>query len=154
MVYVSRSLVASAKRKPWSQRLRTKRKKTMHDALEFLAEYWFSVLLLASALVLGVSLLNFWRRRREWSLPLLLLASAFLLLSIGGLALPVVWALWLAGTMLGILFVMVLLVITTGSWSALAGYSVGGLLLLGLGGAGSGTIARGLSETAKLLASL
>src|SRR5437879_7486797 len=104
MVYVSRALGASGKRKPWSQRLGTKRKKTMHDALEFLAEHWFSVLLLALALVLGGSLVNVWRRRREWSLPLLLLASAFLLLSIGGLALPVVWALWLAGTTLAILF--------------------------------------------------
>src|SRR5712692_4221507 len=117
----------------------------MNRPLDFLVEHWFSVLLLVIAFVLGVALLDAWRRRREWSLPLLLLGSAFALLSAGGLALPVDWALWLAGTTLAILFVMVFIVITTGSWSALLGYCVGSLLLVGLGGAGSGAIGRGLA---------
>src|SRR6267378_5625516 len=85
---------------------------------------------------------------------LLLSGSAFALLGFGGLALRLDWALWLAGTMLTILFVMVLVVITTGSWSARLGYSVGALLLIGLGGAGCGIITRGLSEAGKLLTSL
>src|SRR6266478_1996333 len=126
----------------------------MNRPLEFFAEHWFSVLLLAIALLLAASLLNVWRRRREWSLTLLLSGSAFALLGFGGLALRLDWALWLAGAMLTILFVMVLVVITTGSWSARLGYIVGALLLVGLGGAGCGVITRGLSEAGKLLVSL
>ena len=126
----------------------------MQGALNFLTEQWFSVLLLAIALVFGVLLLSGRRRHREWSLPLLLLSSTFALLGVGGLALPVGWALWLAAAMLAILFIMLLVVITTGTWSAALGYSVAALLLLGLGGASSGTVAQGLSEVGKLIVSL
>src|SRR5579871_1483942 len=127
---------------------------TMNGASEFFAEHWFSILLLAIALVLGASLLNVWRRRREWSWPLMLTGSAFSLLGVGGLTLQTEWGLWLSGAMLAVLFIMVLLVITTGSWSALLGYGVGALLLVGVGGLGNRAIARGLSETGKVLASL
>ena len=123
----------------------------MHGNLDVLAEHWFSFLLLAIALVLGVSVLNVWRRRGEWSLPLLLVGSAAALLGVGGLALPVMWGLWLAGAALAILFVMLLMVITTGSWYAPLGYSVGALLLLGLGGAGSSAVAGRSDATAVAL---
>jgi uncharacterized membrane protein len=126
----------------------------MHGILDVLAEHWFSFLLLAIAVVLGVSLLNVWRRRGEWSLLLLLTGSAVALLSVGGLALPATWGVWLAGAALALLFVMLLLVIITGSWSAPLGYAVGAVLLLGLGGAASGTVAQGLAEAGKLLQSL
>src|SRR5436309_3236821 len=127
---------------------------TMPGALDFLSEHWFSVLLLASALILGAALLNVWRRRREWSRTLLLSASAFAFLGVGGLVLPAGWGLWLVVAMLVLLFIMLLVVITTGSWSAILGYTVGGLLLLGLGGATCDRIAWGLFEAGKLLASL
>lgn len=127
---------------------------TMLGILDFLTEHWFSVLLLAIALLWGLALLNVRRRRREWSLPLLLSGSAFALLGLGGLVLPVAWGVWSSAVLLAILFIMLLVVITTGSWSAALGYSVGGLLLFGLGGAGSRAIGQGLSEAGKLIASL
>jgi uncharacterized membrane protein len=126
----------------------------MPGALEFLAGHWFSVLLLLIALILGGSLLVARLRRREWSMQWLLLAAACALAGAGGLALPVAWGLWLAGAMLAVLFVALLIVITSGAWSARLGYTVGALLLLGLGGAVSGAVAQGLSEFGKLLLSL
>jgi uncharacterized membrane protein len=126
----------------------------MTGIYDLFAEQWFSLLLLAIALVLGAFLLLVRWRRDAWSLPLLLSASAFALLGAGGLALPLPWALWLAGAMLAILFLMLLVVITTGAWSATLGYSTGALLLLGLGGGGCRAVAQGLSEVGKLFASL
>src|SRR5947209_2656579 len=100
----------------------------MPGALGFRRDHWVTVLLLATALVLGAALLHVWRRRREWSLALLMSASALALLGVGGLVLPAGWALWLAVAMLAFLFIMLLVVITTGAWSAILGYTVGGLL--------------------------
>jgi uncharacterized membrane protein len=126
----------------------------MKGPIDLLAEHGLSILLLATALVLGTSLLIVRRRRGAWSLPLLLLSSAFALVGAGGLALPFTWALWLAGAMLALLFVMLLLVITTGAWSAALGYGIGALLLLGLGGAGNHAVAQGLTEAGNLFVSL
>jgi uncharacterized membrane protein len=126
----------------------------MYRPFDLLAGHWLSMLLLVIALVLGTLLLIARRRSADWSLPLLLSGSAFALLAAGGLALSLDWALWLAGAMLAILFVMLLVVITTGSWSAPLGYATGGLLLLGIGGACTGLVAQGLFEAGKLFLSL
>src|SRR5262245_58944805 len=126
----------------------------MNRLLDASAENWFSILLMAIALLLGAALLYVWHRRREWPLPLILFGSAFALLGVGGLAVPAPWGWWLAGGSAAILFVMLLGVIITGAWSAALGYSVGGLLLLGLGAAGNSAIAHGLAEAGKLIASL
>jgi uncharacterized membrane protein len=134
----------------------------MDRASYLLSAYWFSGLLLAVALALGLWLFLAWRRRHALSFPLLLSASAFGLAGAGGLisALvewgkfleePAAWAWWTAGAALAALFAMLLLVLISGRWSAWLGYALGGLALLGLGGLSAEAASRGLAETGKVL---
>jgi uncharacterized membrane protein len=126
----------------------------MNGLRDYLTGHWFSLLLLAVALALGAALLLVRRRRNAWSLPLMLLGSAFALLGIGGLVLPFDIALWIGAIALSALFVMLLIVITTGAWWAPLGFGVGALLLFGLGGVCGETFSEGLTETGKLALSL
>src|SRR5262249_44377401 len=106
----------------------------MDSLRQFLLPHWFGVLLLIAGLVQGLLLLLGWQRRKVWSLPLFLVGSGCALAGLGGLLLPWDTALWVAGLALFALFVMLLVVIVTGNWSAPAGYAVGALTLFGLGG--------------------
>src|SRR5262249_1507318 len=121
---------------------------------DLLAENWFSLLLLLLTLGLGASLLLLRYRRKTWSLPLLLSGSAVGLIGAGGMLLPVDSGLWIGAAMLAVLFVMLLVVITSGSWWAPLGYTVGAVLLLAIGGAACETVGEWLAETGKVALSL
>ncbi len=123
----------------------------MNWAADFLANHWLSLVLLLAALVLGAFLLVLRQRRQAWSIPLLLLGSSFALLGLGGLTLPFAWALWLGAAALAILFVMLLVVITSGSWWAPLGYTIGALLLLGIGGVCADPLTEWLSEAGRVV---
>src|SRR5437899_1678505 len=104
---------------------------------------WFSLLILAVAAALAVRLLIVWQRRRTAPLSLLLPASALGLVGLGGILAPFLirfnvvetsaWAWWMAGGVAVVLFGMLLVVVMTGRWSAILGYTVGGILLLAVG---------------------
>jgi hypothetical protein len=126
----------------------------MEPLKQFLVLHWFGVLLLAIGLVLAGLLLRDWRRTKAWSLNLLLPAAAFGLAGWGGLFLPAEWGLWIAGAALAVLFLLLLTVIISGNWWPVAGYSVGALLLLGLGGACTEFFSNGLVEGGRLMTSL
>jgi uncharacterized membrane protein len=126
----------------------------MNQALDFVVSYWFSLFLLAAALGLAGAALFLWQRRGAWSVPFLLGSAAFAIVGLGGLALPFDWGLWLGGAALAVLFVMLLVVITTGSWSAALGYSFGALWVLALGGVGNAALGEWLKDGGKLVASL
>ncbi|HEV3447096.1 MAG TPA: hypothetical protein VG099_20825, partial [Gemmataceae bacterium] len=126
----------------------------MYQAIEYLKDNWFSLLLLAVAVGLGAALLIAYSRRRSWSLPLLLTGAAFALLGVGGLVLPFGISLWVGVGAAAILFAMLLVVITTGSWWAPLGYAIGAVLLLTLGGIGNAAIAAGLAEVGQIVLSL
>src|SRR5260370_28356735 len=113
----------------------------MYQALEYLKENWFSLLLLIVAISLGAPLLIAYSRRRSWSLPLLLTGAAFALLGVGGLVLPFSISLWVGAAAAAIFFGMLLVVITTGSWWAPLGYTIGAVLLLTLSRIGNAAIA-------------
>src|SRR5947209_18608212 len=117
-----------------------------------LGTYWLTYVLLAGALVLGLR----WRRARQRgsaSWPLAVSAALLGLLGVGGLLGPLLvrlqvvedptsWAWWVAGVPLALLFVAVLVVVSTGRWSARLGYGLCVLALLGLGGLSSAAISR------------
>jgi uncharacterized membrane protein len=126
----------------------------MNQAWDFSVSHWFSLVLVAAALGIGAATLWVRRRRQTWSLPHILGASALALLAAGGLALPSDWGLWLGGAALTTLFVMLLIVILSGSWSAPLGYAAGALLLVALGGVGSDAVGEWLVDAGKLIASL
>jgi uncharacterized membrane protein len=126
----------------------------MNRFADFLTENWFSLVLMLVALVLGTWLLLLRYRWRTWSLPLLLSGSAVGLIGAGGLLLPVDWGLWIGAGMLAVLFVMLLVVITSGTWWAPLGYAVGAALLLAIGGAACETVGEWLAETGKVALSL
>ncbi|MBV9123271.1 MAG: hypothetical protein JO112_07940, partial [Planctomycetes bacterium] len=132
--------------------------------LQFLIHHSFGLLLLAAALVLGLVLLLRLRRGR-WSLALLLLSTSCTLMGLGGLAGPgwvalhfpgnwSLWAGWLVGSALAALFVMLVVVVLTGHWSARLGFTMGGLLLFGLGGLCEQAVSQGLAEGVRTLARL
>ena len=126
----------------------------MNQALEFIADKWFSLALLVLAVVCA-GLLLYWRlRRQSWSLSLLLVGAALACVAIGGLVIQFEVALWMGGGLLLVLFGMLLVVIITGSWWAPLGYFVGTLLLAAIGGAGSEAAGQGLVEAGKVLTSL
>src|SRR6516162_6450149 len=112
----------------------------------FFTDNWFAFVLLALASVLGVWLLMAWQRKKTWSLPILLPASALALTGIGGLVLPSGWGLWLGLGALAVLFVMLLLVVVTSRWWAPAGYAIAAIGFLGLGGACTQALSQGLIE--------
>src|SRR5215831_9075259 len=100
----------------------------MNRATEFLTANWFSLFLFVLALTSGAMLLFLRQRRRNWSLGLILLGSLLAAAAVGGLVLPFEWGLWLSAAVLGVLFIMLLVVIITGAWSAPVGYTAGALL--------------------------
>src|SRR5438132_908519 len=126
----------------------------MYQAVEYLKENWFSLLLLAVAVGLGAALLIAYSRRGGWSLPLLLTGAALALLGLGGLVLPFDIALWAGAGAAAILFGMLLVVITTGSWWAPLGYVIGAVLFLTIGGICNAAVGVGLAEAGKTIISL
>jgi uncharacterized membrane protein/Mg-chelatase subunit ChlD len=125
----------------------------MDQTLLLLSRHGLGGLCLAVAAVLGGVLLIKRRRQTAWSIPLLVLGSAFALAGMGGLFLPHSWGWWVAGAALAILFVMLLVLVLTEHWWAPLGYAAGGLLLLGLGSAGAVRLSEALVETVKDLRS-
>src|SRR5438445_212745 len=126
----------------------------MYQAVEYLKENWFSLLLLAVAVSLGAALLIAYSRRGSWSLSLLLAGAAFAFLGLGGLVLPFDIALWSGAGAAAILFGMLLVVITTGSWWAPLGYVIGAALFLTIGGICNAAVGMGLAEAGKTVLSL
>src|SRR5437588_7720621 len=126
----------------------------MYQAVEYLKENWFSLLLLAVAVSLGAALLIAYSRRGSWSLSLLLTGAAFAFLGLGGLVLPFDIALWSGAGAAAILFSMLLVVITTGSWWAPLGYGIGAALFLTIGGICNAAVGVGLAEAGKTIISL
>ena len=126
----------------------------MLEAKEFLGSHWFGLALFVAALGLGG--LSLWRKRRTeaWSLSLLLSGSACALVGIGGLAVPFNWGLWLGAGMLVILFGMLLVVITSGWWNALAGYCIGVCLFLAGGAVCCEKLGQWITDGFKTIASL
>jgi uncharacterized membrane protein len=126
----------------------------MSRVTDFLAENWFSLSLLLLSLLMGGGLLLRWYRRRGWSQPMMLVGAALALCGLGGLVLPFEWGLWIGAAGLAILFAMLLVVITTGSWWAPLGYSIGAILMLALGGIGAASMGEWFTEAAKVVLSL
>jgi uncharacterized membrane protein len=135
--------------------------------VEFLQSHWLALLLLAVGLVLAALVLLLRQQKRAWPLSLILWSFFFLLLGIGGLELfpsllraaglevnSEILAAWIAGVTLAALAIMAVVVITTGHWFAPLGYSVGALLLLGIGGLIAEPGSRLLSDFGRLSVSL
>src|SRR5262245_922589 len=112
----------------------------------FTATYWLSGVLLVAALAIGALLYRTWRRRGAAPSALALPGAVAALVGLGGLIPPLVvklglledplpWAWGLAGLALGGLFVMLIVVITTGRWLAILAYALAAFALLGLGAA-------------------
>lgn len=108
-------------------------------------------------LVVGVALGQWlWRRRRAgrgqlfW--PVLILAIG--LFGLGGLILPSEAALWSAGAFAALLFLAVLVVLISGTWSYYVGLVLGAGLALSLGGWLMRPVNTGLGDAYRLLSSV
>lgn len=128
----------------------------------FVATHWLSGLLAGIALILGLRLLLASKRDRVLSFPLLLWTCALGCLALGGIATagvdhfnlltnPALWGWWATGVALAVLFGALLLVVTTGRWSAGLGYTLGVVLLLGMGGVWSEAVGKCLLDGAKVV---
>jgi len=127
----------------------------MVQVLDYLQVHSFTAALLGLGVFLGAFLLVGRRRRKTWSLPLILSCAAVGLLGVGGLLLaPTDWAVWIASVAAACLFVMLAMVVLTGNWWAPLGYVVAAVLLLGLGGIAADPGSRTLHAAARLLTSL
>src|SRR5207244_8047700 len=112
----------------------------------YFADHWFAFVLLGGAACLGVWLIASWQRQKAWSRPIVLPAAAFALAGIGGLALAPSWGLWIGLGALAVLFTMALIVVVTSRWWAPVAFAATAAAFLGLGGAATPTISRGLIE--------
>jgi uncharacterized membrane protein len=126
----------------------------MDGLREFLTTNWLAGLVTVVGLALGALALGLGRRRKSWSVPVVIGAAGLGLLGAGGLAVPFDWATWLASVAGIVLFVMVLAVVVTGRWSAPLGLAVGALLLLGLGGLSLGALGETLADAGRSLLQL
>jgi uncharacterized membrane protein len=122
----------------------------MNDTSLWLAENWFSLLMLLVAIGLAVRA----ALRPGHRFAFYAFAGFLAAFSLGGLFLPWEWALWAAAGLGAAWFVMLLLLILTGGWSARAGFSLGGLLVLALGGIASGAVELGTAEAVRVVRSL
>jgi hypothetical protein len=125
----------------------------MRGLLEFAKDHWLSVLFLIVAVLFAARLLIVRARKRVWSGRVILGCASFLLVSLGGFFVVRDWSIWLGGTALVTLFVMLVVVVTTGSWWAPLAYTAGAVLLLSLGGVFSGPAQEGAVELGKTIAS-
>ena len=114
------------------------------------AENWFSVLLLAGALVLAVQAAIRSRHRFASFCWAGFIAS----FALGALLVPWDWALWAVAGFGAAWFVMLLVLILTGGWSARAGFILGGAFLLAVGGVASGIVESGSAEAFRVVTSL
>jgi uncharacterized membrane protein len=126
----------------------------MHQALDFLAGSWLSLVLLLAALGLGA---RFAQRRwrastKAWNH--LRGSCACGLLALGGLFLPAAWGLWLGAAALVVLLGMLLTLILFSAWSALLGYIVAAFLLVSLGGTCAEAVQEGLTDAGRAVTSL
>src|SRR5262249_41479256 len=113
-----------------------------------------SLFLLFVSLLLGIRAAVVWRRIGHPSNACATLAALLLCLCIGDLLFPPDWAFWLSVVSLAGIFVMVIVLIITGGWSAYFGCSLGVLLFLGIGGMVLSPLSRGLVEAGKVMAGL
>ena len=116
---------------------------------EFIADNWSAVLLLGLAVALPLAPAV--RRRRVPSVAVLLTSASLGVAGVGGLALPVDWGVWTAASAAAVLFVMLLVLVTTGRWYAPLAYAVGAVLLVGLGSMAAGPVGEGLVEAVHTL---
>jgi len=123
----------------------------MDNLRDFLIIHWFDGLLVVLALGFGFFFGQRWRRKQIRSKVLLLLAAAFGLCGLGGLIVPSPWALWGGAAALAGLFFAILVVLLTGYWSAILGYTLAAFLLLGLGGISAKKIGSGLLEIFQII---
>lgn len=126
----------------------------MHGLLRFLADHWVSATLVALAAGLLIAFLVARRKHGLWSSGLLLGGAASALFGLGGLAVPSDWGMWIGAAASAVLFLLFLGTVTTGAWYAPAGYGLGALFLLGLGGFASGWLETWIGETTRVALSL
>jgi len=127
----------------------------MGQVLDYLQVHSLAVTLLGLGALLGICLIVEQWRRKTWSATLLLSSASLGLLGLGGLLLGASsWVPWAASAAAACLFLMLAVVVLTGNWWAPLGYTVGAVLLLGLGGMSAEPGARGLNATSKMLLSL
>src|SRR5437870_3249738 len=107
--------------------------------MDYLAAHWLALLLTGMGLILGgLSVLRNFRSLKTsevWTSPGFVIAVGLLLLGVGDLWPWQEVAFWVAGAALVVLFVKLIVVVTTGEWLPLLGWSVAAILLLSLSGA-------------------
>jgi hypothetical protein len=123
--------------------------------MEYLQQNW----LVLVVLILGVGLGARWLwdkvRRKTFSRPLLLAIIALLLAGIGGLGfVPMDVGMWTTFGALGTLAVLLLIVISTGTWNAYLGYLVGAVLLFGTGAWVLGPLGQLIGDAGKFVVTL
>jgi hypothetical protein len=126
----------------------------MNPLLDYLARNWLAlVVLLAGVLALLAVLVR--RRQLQRRMTLAVLPGAALVIAaVGALILPQGWALWIALAGIVGVFIAVFLLLITGWWSRSAGWAVGAVSALGLGGLCLPTLAGWLWDGARNLTSL
>lgn len=119
----------------------------MNPVTAYLQQHWLAVALLAAAApLLGRAL---WVRRAAgvWPLGWLLPGAALAFVGLGGLGwLPSAFGLVALVAALCVLLTLLIVVVSTGWWSAWLGYALAALLLLGLGAAAGPALTSGLND--------
>jgi uncharacterized membrane protein len=120
----------------------------MKPSFEFLSVHWFPVALLMAALILGAFCL---RKRTRW---LLVLGVIFASIALGSLALPSDWAGWLAAGAGVVIFVKLILLLTTGRWWPPVATAAALGLLLAFGSLFAEAVGHGLADAWRIVLSL
>src|SRR5262249_30592766 len=126
----------------------------MTQPIEFLQTHWLPSTLAGFALCCALAVLRVRRRRQRWSAPLLVVASAALLLALGGFFETPAFGFWLGiGSVAGF-FLLIFVMVLTGFWSVPVAWIVAAVGILGLGGYGSGPVSEGLEEAYRFVRNL
>jgi uncharacterized membrane protein len=123
----------------------------MDSVRYFLSDYWLVTLLGALALVLGGVLVLRRQRGQRPSRLLVVAAPVVGLLALGGWIVPPLWAWWATALALCVLIGMILVLVTTGRWSAIAAAVAAGIAVAGIGGLAIAGTAAGLTEVGRAI---
>jgi uncharacterized membrane protein len=126
----------------------------MPSAIELVRAHWFPSVLSLLAIVCALIAVVIRRRQRRWSALSIVSAAVLALLGLGGYSILPPVGLWLGIGSLGVLFLLLFLMVLTGSWSRPIAWCIAAVGVLGLGAILTAPASEALEQAARFVMNL